>query len=129
MAIADHARETTGGARIGASAMTTVLSVLPPRITPPYKPRYMTSRPSRVAARASTCAASCTPWPPMPVMSSSRSMSDSCETKLDEVFHFLGVRAPAMGDRFVHARERELADERRVVLTAVEGADGGCERG
>jgi len=35
MAIADHARDTTGGAVIGASATTTVESVLPPRIMPP----------------------------------------------------------------------------------------------
>jgi len=35
MAMADHARDTTGGAVIGSSATTTVLSVLPPRIIPP----------------------------------------------------------------------------------------------
>ena len=35
IAIADHVCDTTGGASIGASATTTVLSVLPPRIMPP----------------------------------------------------------------------------------------------
>ena len=35
IAIADHACDTTGGASIGPSATTTVLSVLPPRIMPP----------------------------------------------------------------------------------------------
>jgi hypothetical protein len=35
MAMADHALDTTGGARMGASATTTVLSVFPPRIMPP----------------------------------------------------------------------------------------------
>src|SRR5712691_12044788 len=103
---------------MGASATTTVLSVLPPRIIPPYRPRYMTSRPSSVAARASTCAASCTPWPPMPVMSSSRSMADSCETERDEAFHLLGLWVPAMRDRIVHSRERELTHERRVLIGA-----------
>ena len=53
----------------------------------------MTSRPSSVAARASTCAASCTPWPPMPVMSSSRSM---CRTparqNADEALHLVRLR-------------------------------------
>src|SRR5439155_15450231 len=128
MAIADHARETTGGARMGASATTTVLSVLPPRIMPPYSPRYMTSRPSSVAARASTCAASCTPWPPMPVMRSSRSMADSCETECDEALHLLRLWVTAMRDRVVHAREREFADERRVLIGAAERANRRRER-
>ncbi len=35
IAIADHVRDTTGGAVIGPSATTTVLSVFPPRIMPP----------------------------------------------------------------------------------------------
>ena len=35
IAIADHAFDTTGGASIGPSPTTTVLSVLPPRIMPP----------------------------------------------------------------------------------------------
>ena len=35
IAIADHALGTTGGASIGPSATTMVLSVLPPRIMPP----------------------------------------------------------------------------------------------
>ena len=51
IAIDDHAFDTTGGASIGPSPITTVLSVLPPRIMPPYKPRYMTLRPSSAAAR------------------------------------------------------------------------------
>jgi hypothetical protein len=61
IAIADHARATTGGVEIGPSATTTVLSVGPPRIIPPYTPKNMTSRPSSVAARATTWAASWTP--------------------------------------------------------------------
>src|SRR5436309_2813986 len=36
----------------------------------------MTSLPSRTAARATTWAASCTPWPPIPVSSSSRSVTN-----------------------------------------------------
>ncbi len=35
IAIADHDRATTGGAVIGPSPTTTVLSVFPPRIIPP----------------------------------------------------------------------------------------------
>ena len=64
----------------------------------------MTSRPSRVAARASTCAQSWTPWPPMPVMSSSRSMAYSCETEHDEAFDLLRLGATTVCDCLVHDR-------------------------
>src|SRR5262245_27603988 len=121
MASAAHARDTTGGAVIGASAITTVLSVLPPRIMPPYSPRNVTSRASTVAARASTCAASWTPWPPMPVMSTSRS-TDSPETKRHQVPHLVGMGTATARDRVVHARQHEVADERRVLARAAERA-------
>src|ERR1700720_1486091 len=88
----------------------------------------MTSRPSSVAARASTCAASCTPWPPMPVMRSSRSISDSCETERHETLHLLRLRMTAMRDRIVHARKRELAHEGGVLIVAAERTDGRLER-
>src|SRR5579871_6717307 len=72
--IADQVREMSGGACRGPSPTTTVESELPPRIIPEYTPKSITCLPSRVAARASTWAASCTPWPPMPVSITSRSV-------------------------------------------------------
>ena len=59
--IADHVCERRGGAWIGASLTTTVASVFMPRIAPAYTPKRSTLRPSIVAPRAITCAASCTP--------------------------------------------------------------------
>src|SRR4051794_6885186 len=73
MASADHVSSTVGGVSSGSSPTITVASVLPPRIDPPYVPKTITSRPSPTAAKASVLAASCTPWPPMPVSNTSRS--------------------------------------------------------
>src|SRR5438552_980997 len=110
---------------MGASATTTVLSVLPPRIIPPYSPRYMTSRFSSVAARASTWAQSCTPCPPMPVIKISRSMLDSCQTERDEMLDLVGMGTALMRDRVVHTSEREITDERRALVRAAERPHGG----
>src|SRR5437868_5415765 len=44
-------------------------------------PNSITSRPSSAAARAITWAASCTPWPPIPVSNSSRSVIASTKKR------------------------------------------------
>src|SRR5947208_2007979 len=88
---ADQAWDTIGGACTGPSATTIVASELPPRMTPPYTPNSITSRPSRTAARASTWAANCTPWPPMPVSSNSRSFINSVTNEEAYACNGLGV--------------------------------------
>ena len=65
---------TIGGVRISASATTTVDSLEPPRIVPMKTPNVITCRPSRIAAWASSLAISWMPWPPMPSMTTARSM-------------------------------------------------------
>src|SRR4051812_15014651 len=132
MPIADHVFDTTGGASMGPSPTTTVLSVLPPRIIPPYRPRYMTVRPSSAPARASTCAESCTPWPPMPVINSSRSTSprsiDAGQAELHQPLNLALARDAPVRDRVVHARERKVAYELGVVSVPAERLHRGRER-
>src|SRR3954464_3054490 len=90
-------------------------------------PKNITSRPSSGAARASTCAASWTPWPPMPVMSISRSMPDSCEAERHEASDLVWLWSTAMSDRVVHTSQRELTDERGVVVVSAEFVHAGGE--
>src|SRR2546429_2766237 len=107
MATADHVCETSGGAWSGASPTTTVPSVFIPRIAPPYTPNSITWRPSSVAPRAITCAASCTPWPPMPVIRSSRSTQSSQHEQL-QVLDVLARGSPAGDERVVHAPDHQV---------------------
>src|SRR5947207_14889668 len=65
----------------------------------------------------------------MPVMRSSRSMADSCKTERDEALDLLRLGMTAMSNRVVHACERELADEGRVLIGAAERSNRGRERG
>src|SRR5829696_870399 len=120
MATADHVWETSGGAWSGASPTTTVPSVFMPRIAPPYTPNSITWRPSSVAPRAITCAASCTPWPPIPVIRSSRSTQPS-QHELLQVLDVVLSRAAAGDERVVHAPDREVIDRVRVALRIAAG--------
>ena len=60
--------------------------------------------PRRSRPRASTCAASCTPWPPIPVSSTSRSMPQPhpLQRELDQVLDVGLRRAPPRHERVVH---------------------------
>src|SRR4249919_2365852 len=89
-------------------------------------PRNMTSRSSSMAPRASTCAASCTPWPPMPVMSTSRSMgrSDSCSAELHELLYLVSVGDASFDEGGVHAGHREVVHELDIAGVASERSDG-----
>src|SRR5436190_11937081 len=120
MATADHVCETSGGAWSGASPTTTVPSVFMPRIAPPYTPNSITWRPSSVAPRAITWAASCTPWPPIPVIRSSRSTQPS-QHELLQVGDVVIGRAAARDEGVVHAPDREVIDRVGVALRVAAG--------
>src|SRR5690349_6850579 len=84
-------------------------------------PKNTTSRPSSVAARGTTCAASCTPCPPIPVMSNSRSMSapiDRGEAEGHEMVDLVARRCAPLYERVVHPFEREVVHEVRVARVA-----------
>ena len=90
----------------------------------------MTSRPSSIAPRASTCAASCTPWPPMPVMSSSRSIVhlDSGEAELHQVLHLAVGRAGGAATSASCMRAIvEIVDELGVAVVAAERVHRGSD--
>src|SRR5262249_39634239 len=120
MATADQVCETRGGAWRGASPTTTVPSVFMPRIAPPYTPKSITWRASSVAPRAITCAASCTPWPPNPVMRSSRS-TQAPQYELLEM-RDVALRRAAAGDKgLVHAPDHQVIDHVGVALRVAAG--------
>src|SRR4029079_1966964 len=92
-------------------------------------PKNFTSRPSSVAARATTAAPSCTPCPPMPVMSSSYSAkvsssfmaslvrvrlapreAGSSDRERDKVLDVVARRMEASLQRVFHLAEREVVD-------------------
>src|SRR5947207_8075586 len=120
MATADHVCETSGGAWSGASPTTTVPSVFMPRIAPPYTPNSITWRPSSVAPRAITWAASCTPWPPIPVIRSSRSTQPSQHERLQVLDVVIGAAA-ARDEGVVHAPYREVIDRVGVAFRIAAG--------
>src|SRR2546423_5562264 len=80
----------------------------------------MTWRPSSVAPRAITWAASCTPWPPIPVIRSSRSTQPSQDELLQVGDVVLG-RPPAGDERVVHAPDRKVIDRVGVALRIAAG--------
>src|SRR5690349_3026163 len=85
------------------------------------------------------------PWPPMPVMRTSRSIcmapslrhpwlhcvrtvgSHSCKTEGNKIVDFAAFRLPSVRDRVVHPREHEIRDERRGLTVAAERMHGGVE--
>src|SRR5262249_53288751 len=108
------------GAWRGASPTTTVPSVFMPRIAPPYTPKSITWRASSVAPRAITCAASCTPWPPIPVMRSSRS-TQAPQHELLEMRDVALRRAAAGDEGLVHASDHQVIDHVGVALRVAAG--------
>src|ERR1700704_565247 len=119
---------------MSVSATTIVESELPPRIIPEYTPNSMTCRPSTAAARASTWAASCTPCPPMPVRSTSRSMrapreaeevmAQSADRELHRVLHIAASRALALQHERVHTSHGQLVHGLRVAFRICGGNVG-----
>src|SRR5436309_4324643 len=80
----------------------------------------MTWRPSSVAPRAITWAASCTPWPPIPVIRSSRSTQPSQHELLEMGDVVLG-RTAAGDECVVHASDREVIDRVGVAFRIAAG--------
>src|SRR3981081_1268792 len=85
----------------------------------------MTWRPSSVAPRAMTCAASCTPWPPKPVIRSSRS-TETSEGELLQMVDVVARRLLPGDERVVHAPDGEVVDGVGVTLRVAAGFGNGC---
>src|ERR1700710_2363810 len=72
-----------------------------------------------------TCAASCTPWPPMPVIRSSRSTGPS-EGEPRQMVDVVARRLLPGAERVVHAPDGEVVDGVGVTLRVAAGFGNGC---